>query len=70
LAGSGYNDGENYAKFDDVTTPAAQQLMTSGVNALGRLVQMTYKATDNDDADDDYIRRPQHHHHHHRHRQG
>jgi len=53
------SNGVEYVEVDDVVT--SQQVMTSGVNALGRLVQMTYNAVD-DDVDKRRYQRQNHRH--------
>jgi len=63
--------GEKCAEVDDVTNSREQPAMTSGISALGRLVQMTYSSVD--DVQHDVIIRchqRRHHHHHHLYRPG
>jgi len=62
------NDGrEKYVEVDDVMTSHQQVTSSGDVNALGRLVQMTYNSVDDDDNEQRRHRRPHCHHHHHQH---
>jgi len=66
-----YTDNEDaneqkYVEVDDVMTSQREVMTSPGVNALRRMIQMTYDACDDDDDDDIRRHKPRHHYQHHR----